>query len=80
MDQHLYDIWQQAWRVVITLLVPTMAIPLASVGAAFMFGVIGVRDSGVLYAVRLVVLIGLGMLCAPMVADSLVALMSQALR
>jgi flagellar biosynthesis protein FliQ len=80
VDGHLSDLWHQAWRLGITLVVPTLAIPVVSFVFAIVFGLLGVRDEGVAYALRVVVLVGVGVLCAPIVASSLVTLMAQALR
>jgi hypothetical protein len=80
MEGSLFDLWHQAWRLAITLAVPTLAIPVVSLLFSFVFGLIGVRDEGVAYALRVVVLVGVAMVCAPIVAGSFVALMTQALR
>jgi len=79
-EEQLYDLIQQAWRVVITLVIPTLAIPLVSFIFSFVFGLIGVRDEGVGYALRVVALIAVGLLCAPIFASGLTGLMSDALR
>ena len=80
METHFADVWQQAWRLSVTLLVPTLAIPLVSALFTFVFGLIGVRDEGVAYSVRVIVLIAVGLVSAPIFASSLVSLMSLALR
>jgi len=80
MEAQFADVWHQAWRLSMTLLVPTLAIPLVSAIFAFLFGLIGVRDEGVAYSVRVVVLIATGLVCAPIFASSLVSLMVLALR
>jgi hypothetical protein len=80
METQFADVWQQAWRLSVTLLVPTLAIPLVSALFTFVFGLIGVRDEGVAYSVRVIVLIAVGLVSAPIFASSLVSLMSLALR
>jgi hypothetical protein len=65
---------------VFTLIVPTLAIPVVSALFSFVVGLIGVRDEGVAYALRVLALVGIGVLCAPIVTSSLEALMVQALR
>jgi flagellar biosynthesis protein FliQ len=80
MDNSLSDVGGQAWRLMFTLIVPTLAIPLVSAIFSFVFGLIGVRDEGIAYALRILALIGVGVLCAPIVTSSLVGLMVQALR
>lgn len=80
MDVHLSDLWHQAWRVGITLAVPTLAIPIVSSIFSIVFGLLGVRDEGIAYALRVLVLVGVGVLCGPIVASRLVGLMSQALQ
>lgn len=79
-EEQLYDLIQQAWRVAATLVIPTLAIPLVSFIFSFVFGLIGVRDEGVGYALRVVALIAVGLLCAPIFASGLTGLMSDALR
>ena len=79
-EEQLYDLIQQAWRVAATLVIPTLAIPLVSFIFSFVFGLIGVRDVGVGYALRVVALIAVGLLCAPIFASGLTGLMSDALR
>jgi flagellar biosynthesis protein FliQ len=79
-EEQLYDLIQQAWRVAATLVIPTLAIPLVSFIFSFVFGLIGVRDEGVGYALRFVALIAVGLLCAPIFASGLTGLMSDALR
>jgi len=79
MDTQLSDVWHQAWRLGLTLLVPTLAIPVVSFIFSFVFGLVGVRDEGVAYAMRVLVLLGLAFLCAPIFASGLVALMTMAL-
>jgi flagellar biosynthesis protein FliQ len=80
MDNSLSEVGSQAWRLMFTLIVPTLAIPLVSTIFSFVFGLIGVRDEGIAYALRILALIGVGVLCAPIVTSSLVGLMVQALR
>ncbi|MFN4894483.1 MAG: hypothetical protein ACK5GN_12760 [Pseudomonadota bacterium] len=80
MESHLYEMWEQAWRLALTIVVPTLAIPLVSIIFSVVFGLMGVRDEGVAYATRVVALIGVGMLTVPIVASSLVSLMTHALR
>jgi|GEM_PF-1750213 len=79
-EEQLYDLIQQAWRVAATLVIPTLAIPLVSFIFSFVFGLIGVRDEGVGYALRVIALIAVGLLCAPIFASGLTGLMSDALR
>ena len=79
-EEQLYDLIQQAWRVVVTLVIPTLAIPLVSFIFSFVFGLIGVRDEGVGYALRVLALIAVALLCAPIFASGLTGLMSDALR
>ena len=69
-----------AWRVALLVIVPALAIPAAGTVLSLLFGLIGLRDEGVVYAVRVLVMIGVGVLCIPTCVDDFQSLMTAALR
>ena len=80
MDATLYEVLERGWRVVATVAMPAMAVPLASFVFSLVQAFFGLRDEGVSYAVRVVVMVGVGLAVAPMVTQSIVALMAWTLQ
>jgi hypothetical protein len=80
MAAELTDIVQQAWRVGLLALLPALGIPVASGGSSLLLGLFGVRDEGLVYAVRVLALVAIVALCIPACADDFVELMRMALR
>jgi type III secretory pathway component EscS len=80
IEPQLYDLVQQALRLILTLAIPTLAIPVVSFIFSFIFGLVGIRDEGVGYALRVLALIALGFICAPIFSGGLTGLMTEALK
>jgi hypothetical protein len=69
-----------AWRVMLLVLVPALAVPVAGALLSLLLGLLGLRDEGVVYALRVLVMIGVGVMCIPACVDDFQALMTAALR
>jgi hypothetical protein len=80
MDNSVRDVAVQGWRVLVTLLVPSIAIPVAGGLFSLVLGFIGIRDEGLSYAVKVLALIGLGIVVLSSLCTALVELMVLALR
>ena len=75
-DQALTQSLKLAWYMV----VPTLAVPLVSGAVAIVQGFFGVRDDCVLYAIRLGVLVVVGIVMFPVISQQVVDLMLTVLR
>ena len=80
MGTEFSDLVQQAWRLLLLVSVPALAVPVVGGLFSLVTGWLGVRDEGLAYAARLLVMVGVGALCLPMCARDLVALMTMALK
>jgi flagellar biosynthesis protein FliQ len=80
MTTEFYDLISQSWRVLLLIVVPAFAIPLAGGGFSLLLGFFGVRDEGLVYAARVLAMVGVGALFLPSCAEAMVALMAMALR
>jgi type III secretory pathway component EscS len=80
MDNSVREVAVQGWRVLVTLLVPSIAIPVAGGLFSLALGFLGIRDEGLSYAVKVLALIGVGVLILSSVSTALVELMVLALR
>ena len=80
MGPEFSDLVQQAWRLFLLVAVPALAIPVAGGLFSLLMGFLGVRDEGLAYAARVLAMVGVGVLCLPVCARDLVALMTMALR
>jgi hypothetical protein len=80
MGAEFHDLLQQAWRIVLLVIVPGLAIPAGGALCSLFLGFLGMRDEGLVYAARMVVMIGVGMLCLPVCGQEVLALMTSALR
>jgi type III secretory pathway component EscS len=80
MDATLSDVFERAWRVVAMVAMPVLAVPVASFVFSLVQAFFGLRDEGMSYAVRVVVMVGVGMAVAPRVAQSIVELMAWTLQ
>ena len=80
MTQQLLELLAQAWRVFLVVLLPACVVPIVGGICSLFLNFFGIRDEGLGYAVRVLVMIGVGSLFLPSVATSLVSLMGMALR
>ncbi len=80
MDGAMQDVLERAWAVLIGVFVPSLSIPVASFVCSVAQGFFGLRDDGVAYAVRVVVMVGVAFATAPAIARSVVDFMAWALR
>jgi hypothetical protein len=80
MDNSVREVAVQGWRVLVTLLVPSIAIPVAGGLFSLVLSFLGVRDEGLSYAVKVLTLIGLGIVILSSLSTALVDLMVLALR
>lgn len=79
MAPDITDLFHQAWRVLLIVLVPAFIIPVVGGGASLMMALFGVRDEGLAYASRVVAMVGVGALFLSRCVDSLIELMRMAL-
>jgi type III secretory pathway component EscS len=79
MDPNFYQLVEQAWRVLLLVLVPSLAIPAAGAAVSFLLGFIGIRDDGVAYAVRLIAMVAVGAMTIQSCVDGFVELMNAGL-
>ena len=79
MDNSVREVVLQGWRVMVTLLVPSIAIPVAGGVFSLVLGFMGIRDEGMSYAVKVLALIGLGVVVLSSLSAALVELMILAL-
>jgi hypothetical protein len=80
MDNAMRDVMVQGWRVMVTLLIPSVAIPLAGGVVSLVLGWMGIRDEGVSYAIKVLALIGVGVVVISSLSAALVELMILSLR
>lgn len=80
MDNAVRDVVMQGWRVMVTLLIPSVAIPLAGGVVSLILGWMGIRDDGMSYAIKVLALIGIGIVIISSLSAALVELMILALR
>jgi type III secretory pathway component EscS len=80
MDNAVRDVVMQGWRVMVALLIPSVAIPLAGGVVSLILGWMGIRDDGMSYAIKVLALIGVGIVIISSLSAALVELMILALR
>lgn len=80
MDTQILDLFEQTLRVLIIVCVPTLLIPLGALIGSLMLGMLGIRDEGLQYAVRVLVLALVIIAFGASATDSFVELMQVALR
>jgi type III secretory pathway component EscS len=79
MDPQFYELIEQAWSTLLIVIVPSLAIPAASIVASVLLGMIGVRDEGVGYAVRVLAMVAVAALTVPESIERFKSLMSAGL-
>lgn len=80
MDATIVDAFERGWRVVTTVAVPALAIPVVSFVFSLLQAFFGLRDEGVAYAVRVVTMVAIAFAVAPTVGQSIVELMAWTLQ
>lgn len=80
MDNNFVGLFHDAWRVLGLVFLPSLLIAAIGGGFALVQGLLGFRDEGLTYAVRIVVLVALGSLLVRSVGQGFVSLMTTALR
>jgi flagellar biosynthesis protein FliQ len=80
MGPEFSELVQQAWRVLLLVSVPALAIPVAGAAFSLLMGLLGIKDEGLAYAARVLVMVGVGALCLPVCSRDVVALMTMALK
>ena len=80
MQHDVTAVLSEAWRVLLLVAVPFFLVPLAGAVASLILGVIGVRDEGLSYAVRVAAMVVVVAIFIPAVVGDVVELMGKALR
>ena len=80
MEQQFSDLTHQALRAVLMVVVPTLLVPVASAVFSVLMSLMGIRDDGMVYAIRMLVMIGVVVVMIPTCASGFVALLETALR
>ena len=80
MDGSISELLSQAGRVFLLLLVPGLIIPVVAGVSSMLLGLIGVRDDGLAYGVRVVAAVLVGAAFVPACAGDVIDLMRMALR
>ena len=80
MSAQLDDVVQEALRVALLVLIPSLVVPIIALGASLIQGMMGIREDGLQYAVRMLALAGVVIVFGPSAFQSLCELLMHALR
>jgi len=80
MQHDMAVVLSEAWRVLLLVAVPCFLVPLVGALGSFIMGLIGVRDEGLSYALRVAAMVAVVAIFAPVVMGDVVELMGKALR
>ncbi len=80
MNTQLQDVIQEALRVALLVLIPTLVVPALALGSSLLQGMMGIREDGLQYAVRMLALAGVVLMFGPAAFEALRELLMHALR
>jgi type III secretory pathway component EscS len=80
MPLELAELCGQAWRVLVLIALPCLLAPVVGAVSSFLLGMLGVRDEGLGYGVRVVAMVVVISLVLRNSVDDLVRLMQLALQ
>jgi type III secretory pathway component EscS len=80
VEPKLLSVVDQSLRVLVLVIVPTLIVPLAGLVISLLQGMLGIREEGLQYSVRTLVMAGVILVFGASAARSLVELMQLALR
>lgn len=80
MNSQLQDVIQEALRVALLVLIPTLVVPALALGSSLLQGMMGIREDGLQYAVRMLALAGVVLMFGPAAFAALCELLMHALR
>jgi len=80
MPSQLQDVIDQGLRVLVSVIVPTLLIPVAGILSAALQGMMGIREEGLQYAVRALACVGVVVVFGSGAARAFAELLQLALR